>query len=206
MGTGEMEDWGIGNRSGRMAIGNCERGKRRQDEPHCHLLMMIIYGPEGLTEPPLPTTPARFPGSGSLEETISASACLGRGQIFAMAFYFPSQAKQIVYNIYCLFDVLRPLTMMKWQLGPKDPLPPSREISACDLTKGKEGRWTKDEGSGNPKLDVGMSGSRQRRQCSFPSTYFHFLSTFCPAFDSLAVCPRITSSWLRCPSARPCLA
>jgi len=140
MGTEGLEDWGIGNRSGRMAIGNCERGKRRQDEPHCHLLMMIIYGPEGLTEPPLPTTPARFPGSGSLEETISASACLGRGQIFAMAFYFPSQAKQIVYNIYCLFDVLRPLTMMKWQLGPKDPLPPSREISACDLTKGKEGR------------------------------------------------------------------
>jgi len=120
---------------------------------------------------PLPTTPARFPGSGSLEETISVSACLGRGQIFAMAFYFPSQAKQIVYNIYCLFDVLRPLTMMKWQLGPKDPLPPSREISACDLTKGKEGRRTKDDGSGNPKLDVGMSGSR-RRQCLVHNCFF----------------------------------
>jgi len=61
-----IRDWdadsaGNGESHGRMAIGNCARllGKqRRQDEPHCHLLMMIIYCPEGLMGASDPLRPA----------------------------------------------------------------------------------------------------------------------------------------------------
>lgn len=141
-----IRDWdadsaGNGESHGRMAIGNCARllGKqRRQDEPHCHFLMMIIYCPEGLMGPPihfaLPLVfrtphPGLLGGNDFRFGLPRAWANICHGFLFPQ----PGQTNCLQYLLFvrCSAAVDND-EMAAWATDP----PPGQEISACDLTKG----------------------------------------------------------------------
>lgn len=176
-------------------------------------------------------------GEGFVDFAFEPYFLFGRAQIFALA----SQAlpwrrhththtltvrrkekQQIVYNIYCLR--LRLLTMMKRQLNAISPCHASfphwvkSAPRQLDLTRNKSNSNSRFPMPDTPCPIPVVPGSRERwRQCSFPSTYFHFLLHSLRLYPSLAlalslsmglpfaVCSRIYSSRRRCPfRSHPC--